>query len=269
MQAQLPKHEDRPKIVITKHTHMKKTLAKVINLKAAFEGDGADSAVNSLDLDGKSRLHDVAYKQLRQALMDGRIVPGQVFSLRTLAQVFGTSPIPVRDALKRLVAEHALELRPNRSVVLPHMSRARFQEILQVRLALEPMIASRGVSRITAQEIEAMAADHAEMCAAVERRDATAYLAANRRFHFRLYSAANTHVMLPIVEGLWMQVGPHLHQIFMSQKQATAVADHHHVDVLRALRRQDAPAVAKAVWEDLSDAADEILTSNLFKEEKV
>jgi DNA-binding GntR family transcriptional regulator len=247
---------------------MKNSQAKVVNLKAAFEQEVSGSMGNVPDVDRSLRLHDVAYQQLREALMDGRLAPGQVFSLRTLAQVFGTSAMPVRDALKRLVAEHALELRPNRSVVLPHMSRARFQEILQVRLALEPMVAARGANNISPVEIEAMAADHSEMCAAVERGDATAFLAANRRFHFRLYEAAKTHVMLPIIEGLWMQVGPHLHQIFSSKKSATAVADHHHDDVLRALRRQDTAAVAKAIWEDLSDAADEILTSNLFREEK-
>jgi DNA-binding GntR family transcriptional regulator len=248
---------------------MKNSHAKVVNLKAAIEQEGTGSTASDPDFPGNSSLHDHAYQQLRQALMDGRLAPGQVFSLRTLAQVFGTSPMPVRDALKRLVAEHALELRPNRSVVLPHMSRARFQEILQVRLALEPMIASRGATNISAPAIEAMAADHREMCVAVERADATAFLAANRRFHFRLYEAANSHVMLPIIEGLWMQVGPHLHQIFRSKKSATAVADHHHDDVLRALRRQDTAAVAKAIWEDLSDAADEILASNLFQEEKL
>jgi DNA-binding GntR family transcriptional regulator len=229
-------------------------------------GDGSTSPRKLNEHEGTSRLHDVAYQELRQALMDGRFAAGQTFSLRTLAQVFGMSAMPVRDALKRLVAEHALELRPNRSVVLPHMSRARFQEILQVRLALEPAIAARGTSLIAASEVEAMATDHSDMCAAVERRDATAFLSANRRFHFRLYQAANTIVMLPIVEGLWMQVGPHLHQIFSSQQSATALADHHHNGVLRALRRQDAAAVAKAVWEDLSDAADEILASNLFTE---
>lgn len=215
-------------------------------------------------LDKSENLHDAAYARIRGALIEGRFAPGQTFTIRALGAAFGTSPMPVRDALKRLVAEGALELLPNRSVVLPHMSRSRFQEILQVRLALEPMLAVRAAAKIPAAQIEAMAQDHEEMCRAVTDYDATGYLAANRRFHFRLYEAAQTSVILPVVEGMWLRIGPYLHQIFDSKKAATATADHHHLAVLRALRRQDGEAAAKAVWNDLSDAADEILAGNLF-----
>lgn len=237
---------------------------KVVGLQAAFEAMERGAEDLATGSDPVSKLQDVTYQKIRQALMAGRFQPGQAFTIRALASVFGTSPMPVRDALKRLVAEHALELRPNRTVVLPHMSRSRFQEILQIRLALEPMLTHRALPYITAADIEAMAQDHAAMCEAVERSVAVDYLAANRRFHFRLYEAAGTVVMLDMVEGLWMQIGPYLHQIFSSHKTGTATADHHHNDVLRALRRKDASAAADAIWRDLSDAGDEILAGNLF-----
>jgi DNA-binding GntR family transcriptional regulator len=229
---------------------------------------GKPAADGVLTLDRSGNLHDAAYERMRQALMDGHFRPGQTFTIRALAAVFGTSPMPVRDALKRLVAERALELRPNRSVVLPIMTRARFQEILQIRLSLESMLASRAATRVTPPVIEAMAADHEEMCRAVNSGKASEYLAANRRFHFRLYEAAQTVVMQSVVESMWMQIGPHLNQIFSAQKHtdATAAADHHHNDLLRALRRQDPAAAAKAVWDDLSDAADAILAADQFEE---
>jgi DNA-binding GntR family transcriptional regulator len=235
---------------------------KVISLRAAFEAPSPDGEVAVVD--GMSSLAEAAYQQIRHALMDGRFAPGQQFTIRALAEVFGTSPMPMRDALKRLVAERALELRPNRSVLLPFMSRARFQEILQIRLALEPMLTLRAATRITARDIEAMAADHEVMCRAVTQGQAVSYLAANRRFHFRLYLAAGTLVMMPMVESLWMQIGPYLHQVFKPHKAATEAADHHHMDVLRALRRHDAEAASHSVWSDLSDAGDEILQGNLF-----
>ena len=158
--------------------------------------DGRLPAGDAVLLDRAGNLHDAAYELLRQALMDGHFVPGQAFTIRALATVFGTSPMPVRDALKRLVAERALDLRRNRSVVLPMMSRARFQEILQIRLNLESMITLRAAGRITPAVIEAMADDHRDMCNAVTGGEASQYLAANRRFHFRLYECAGTVVML-------------------------------------------------------------------------
>ena len=218
-------------------------------------------------LDRSGNLEDAAYTRLRGALIDGYFSPGLTFTIRGLAQVFGTSPMPVRDALKRLVAEHALTLLPNRSVIVPMMSRARFQEILQIRLTLEPMITTRAVPGATPELIEAMAQDQRSMSQAVEAGDPREYLAANRRFHFRLYRAADTVVMLPVIESMWAQVGPYLNQVFRDREHgATQGADQHHTSLLRALRRHDAPAAAKAIWSDLSDAADSILAANWFSE---
>lgn len=229
---------------------------------------GKAAPADSLALDRSGNLQDAAYERMRQALMDGHFQPGQTFTIRALAAVFGTSPMPVRDALKRLVAERALEMRPNRTVVLPIMTRARFQEILQIRLSLESMVAARAATRITPAVIEAMAADHEAMCLAVKSGTHAEYLAANRRFHFRLYEAAGTVVMQSVIESMWMQIGPHLNQIFSAQKRSTATAlvDHHHNDLLRALRRQDSAAAAKALWDDLSDAADAVLAADQFEE---
>lgn len=225
---------------------------------------GAPRARREVDRSGV--LHDAAYDQLRSALMDGQLKPGQTFTIRAVASVFGTSPMPVRDALKRLVAERALEMLPNRSVVLPVMTRSCFQEILQVRLALEPALAAKATPGVTPAVVEAMEEDHGAMCAAASAARAADYLSANRRFHFRLYEAARTTVVLPMVETLWMRIGPHLNQIFGARQQAVDAADHHHMDLLRALRRQDAQGAARAIWDDLSDAADAILAADEFDE---
>lgn len=236
-------------------------LSKGAKAKGRRDGQGG-----AIQLDRAGNLHDAAYDRLRHALMDGHFAPGQTFTIRALAAVFGTSPMPVRDALKRLVAERALELGPLRSVVLPVMSRARFVEILQVRLSLEPMLAARATPNVPAGLLRAMEDDHRAMCAGLAANDATAYLSANRSFHFRLYGAAGSQVMLPVVESLWMQVGPHLNQIFRTSPKATTTADHHHVALMRALRRQDAQAAARAIHDDLADAADTILAADSFHE---
>jgi DNA-binding GntR family transcriptional regulator len=230
------------------------------------DDSGALSGLSDLPaFDRSGNLEDAAYKRMRQALIDGHFTVGQSFTIRTLAQVFGTSPMPVRDALKRLVAEHALDLLPNRSVIVPLMSRARFQEITQIRLSLEPMITGLAAPEVTPQTIEAMATDHQQMCEAVDSGRASQYLASNRRFHFRLYEAAATTVMLPAIEGLWVQIGPYLNQVFrLRERGTTQVARHHHTDILKALRRRDGVAAAQAIWGDLSDAADSILAANWF-----
>lgn len=216
---------------------------------------------------GAGNLEDHIYHQLREALSSGRYEPGQSFTIRSLAEVYGTSPMPVRDALKRLAAEKALDVLPNRSVVVPLMSRARFQEILQVRLCLEPLAASRGTELISGEDVELMAADNMAMGIALQEGDTRRYLALNQSFHFRLYRAAGTIIVLPLIESMWIQIGPYLHQIFTAHRGMEASSEHH-TELLRALRRKDAAAASRAVWGDLADAADVVLASNRFADQE-
>src|SRR5262249_50641976 len=91
--------------------------------------DGRDAnAFRSARLE-RETLHDRAYDEIKKAIMSGSILPGSTITIRSLAGALGTSPMPVRDALSRLVAERALEVLPTRSVTLPFMTAAKFAEI--------------------------------------------------------------------------------------------------------------------------------------------
>jgi DNA-binding GntR family transcriptional regulator len=207
-------------------------------------------------------LHDAIYASLRQSLVMGDFVPGQRFSMRALAERFDTSLIPVRDALKRLVAERGLMMLPNRTVCVPLMTRQAFQELLQVRLSLESKLARRSAELISRARIARLAQINDEMQEAVGLDDVKRYLAANHRFHFGLYRAADSAVIMPIVESLWMQVGPFLNAVFT--REGTAGAEANHLEVLKALRRGDPVAVGNAIRQDLADAADVILANVEF-----
>src|SRR3954467_23957 len=84
----------------------------------------------------RETLHERAYDEVKKAIMGGAIAPGAPMTIRALAKALGTSVMPVREALRRLVAERALELLPNRSVTLPVMTAEKFDEIVRIRLAL-------------------------------------------------------------------------------------------------------------------------------------
>src|SRR3954467_11455408 len=87
------------------------------------------------------------YRALANGLKTGMFKPGEAVTLRTLATRLGTSAMPVREAVGRLIAERALVLLPNRSVIVPHMSRARFVELSETRQALEGIAAEAACTR--------------------------------------------------------------------------------------------------------------------------
>ncbi|HVZ52911.1 MAG TPA: GntR family transcriptional regulator [Pseudolabrys sp.] len=207
-------------------------------------------------------LHDEIYSVLRKALENGEFAPGRSFSMRWLAERFGTSLIPVRDALKRLVAEGALQLLPNRTVCVPLMTRARFQELLSVRLYLEPMLTRRATEIIDYATVSELEAINNDMQLGARSGDIHRYLSKNSAFHFKLYSQTDSEVALPIVKNLWGQVGPFLNAVF--NQAGTSAAKDHHGEILRALRRRDALAAGEAICRDLGEAADLILARSNF-----
>lgn len=207
-------------------------------------------------------LHGEIYQSLRLSIIVGDFVPGQVFSTRAIADRFGTSLIPARDAMKQLVAERALQFLPNRSFCVPKMSRARFQELLQVRLCLESLLTQSAAAEMTPDRLRHVESINEQMLAAVAANDVRSYLIANQQFHFAIYQAAGTVEILPMVESLWVQVGPFLNAVFT--KYGTHNARDNHIEVLKALRRRDVTAAAEAIRNDLADAADVILTNEDF-----
>jgi len=202
----------------------------------------------------RSTLNEEVYEQLKQALMSGRIAPGSTMTIRSLASSFGISVMPVREALRRLVAEHVLVLLPNRSVALPVFTRERFDEITRIRASLEGLAAEAGAPQITAGMLEHMA----EMTRRMETRSAGNHaetLAWNREFHFALYGASNMPMLVKMIESLWLQAGPllHLQQRVFAEKKSPVYVRHH--AALRAIKANKPKQVREAIVGDIEDAA--------------
>ena len=218
----------------------------------------ADLAMPKLQ---RSTLNEEVYQQLKQALMTGRIAPGSTMTIRSLAASFGISVMPVREALRRLVAEHVLVLLPNRSVSLPIITRERFHEITRIRTSLEGLAAEEATPLVNAEDIRQMAAINDEM----EQPNTTKhpeYLVMNREFHFRLYQSARLPTLVKIIESLWLQIGPLLTiQQGVYESEGKLVQTHHR-RLLKALKKRDAVEARAAIVSDIEDAA-KIIAANL------
>ena len=80
-----------------------------------------------------SLLHPNVHQELRRRFVTGKIMPGSTLSTRGLAQELGVSQTPVREALSRLAAEGAVQIRSKRKIVVPPMTAARFRDLLRCR----------------------------------------------------------------------------------------------------------------------------------------
>ncbi len=203
--------------------------------------------------------HGRVYSGLKTALMKGEFLPGERLVVRVLAERFKTSPMPVREALHRLVSEEALVDHANRGVIVPEVDGAVIADIVRIRSTIEGAATEWAASTIGDTELAHLEEINRKMQACAESGNSSDFLSLNRDFHFSIYRAAGSPLMLPIIERLWLRAGPWLNLI---REGATIGLDlNHHAEMLDALRRDDGSRARRAVVADIGDAADVILRS--------
>ncbi len=203
-------------------------------------------------------VHDQVYDAIRQALIIGRIAPGVGVSLRSLAADLGVSPMPVRDAVRRLVAERALAINPaNKRLSVPSLSAERLSQLAQARLWIEPELAARTAPSADTALIRTLQGIDARLDAALAAGDVDGYMIANHAFHFTIYERAGAEVLLSMAGGLWLQIGPFMRVVFGRVGTGSLPADRH-AEAMAALKARDPDAARAAIAADLSEGMDKM-----------
>src|SRR3981189_1739887 len=193
------------------------------------------------------------YDSLREALTAGRFVPGQKLTFRFVAGARGVSLTPVREALRRLVAEGAFEMQPNRSVRVPLMTQARILELRDIRIALEGLAAEKAAERASKQQIGRLRRIALEIATARSAGDSVTDRLKVSEFHFALYAIAHQPTLLRVIEGLWLQTGPYMNLLypeFVSRPHGPETR----ARIIRALPSHDAVAARREIENDVRHA---------------
>src|SRR5277367_2149370 len=101
----------------------------------------------------RNTLQDHVYRQLCELILNGEIAPGQLVTIQALADAFGVSAMPVREALQRLTAARALTVISGRSIGIPPLTRERLADLRRVRLEVESLAAVWATPYIGAAEL--------------------------------------------------------------------------------------------------------------------
>lgn len=196
----------------------------------------------------QSKLRESVYGALRDAFVRGQFAPGDSVSLRNLADMLGTSMTPVREAVRRLVAEGALMDTPSRTLVVPPFDARRMSDLKAARLALETLVLDQAMDRMSAGDVDHL---QAMITNTATPRDGGVDLDLNYRFHFQVYRLSRSDVLMPLIEGLWLQYGAYLN-VIVAQKQAREIDEHRlHHDMIAAFRTGDRKAARIALETDI------------------
>lgn len=202
-------------------------------------------------------LNEKAYQKLKKGLTSGRFRPAEILVIRQLAERYGISATPVREALQRLVAERALELLPNRSIAVPVLTAEKFTELRHIRCALEGLAAEFATPNFKPSHMRRLMDLIKAMDRDIANGNTSAYLDHNERFHFFVYARAEAPLLLQMIQDLWTQVGPFFNFLFQDCDYLPD-ANEGHRNIYAAIERRDPAALREAVVHDIVSAANSL-----------
>ena len=201
---------------------------------------------------------ELVYHRLKLALMAGDYEPGQKITIAVVAAALGVSATPVREALRRLTAERALVMYPNRSVMVPRLSSEEVLAIRGIRAQLEGYAVRLAAMRVDEERLETLSRFELALAAARDRRDGRKLLRLNEEFHFAIYEAAGIPVLTDMIATLWLLSAPTLNLLvkpeFIDRYNFVAQNRNNHA-LIAALRNRDGERAAKALGAEIGEGS--------------
>jgi DNA-binding GntR family transcriptional regulator len=190
---------------------------------------------------------DMVAALIRQLIITGDLGGGEQLRQRDLAEQFGVSQTPVREAMRRLESEGLVVGDTHRGFTVVEPDAGRVEENFQIRAALESLAASLAAKAIDDAGVARLADLNERMRALAE--DDPAYVDLNRQFHFAVYEYAGSPLLMSLMRLLWASLhgGPKV-------LRTHAESARQHDEILAALRARDADAAAEHTRHHIMDA---------------
>lgn len=174
---------------------------------------------------------------IRSMILSGELAPGSKIPQDALATRFGTSRIPIREALSRLESDGLVVMEPNRGAWVARLDLEECLEIYKIRERLEPLVLSEATAKITDAEIDALEALVIEMTVT---EDPDTFLRLDREFHLASYRPADMRQLGGMVERFWNTTQPYRRAFTrVIGKEGNWIIHAEHKLIIDALRQRD------------------------------
>jgi DNA-binding GntR family transcriptional regulator len=215
---------------------------------------GSDLAV--LADEGSNRGHrtlaEKAFDTLHTAIIIGQLRPGTRLPIEELADVLEMSPMPIREAVRRLDAAGLVENIPHRGARVTELSITDLAEVYEARIALEVLAIRRAAERFDPPH-EAIARRRLAALHQMSDDNSAATSAAHAAFHFALYDAADSVWLLRLIRPVWETSERYCLEVPQCRRLATRVNEHE--EILDACVAHDCDRAAVALRDHLATTA--------------
>ena len=220
----------------------------------------ASSGAETVPLQQFQTIQHATLVWLRQQIASGRYEPLEQLRQENLARDFGVSVPPVREALKTLEAEGQVVYYPRRGYFVAKLSADELVETYTIRDLLETEATMRSVGSLSKDDLARMRAAIKEMEQAHRSDDLAAMTAANRRFHFTVFDAAEMPRMTEMIRVLWESTDRYRSVYYASAAHRRRVNTEHRA-IMSAVAAGDADQAATLLREHRHHALDALCQS--------
>ncbi|MCA0317800.1 MAG: GntR family transcriptional regulator [Proteobacteria bacterium] len=176
--------------------------------------------------------------RLRQSILDGTHAAGAQLRQDALADTYGVSRIPVREALFQLEAEGLVRIAPHKGAIVSELSLDEINDVFDLRCLLEPRMLAQSAPRFTPEDFARLDDIQSKFEAAIARRDVGQWGVLNAEFHMALYERASQPRTRAIVAAL-LQTSDRYTRVQLSGTSAMGIAEQEHAELIRLCRAGD------------------------------
>ena len=181
---------------------------------------------------------DAVLASLRSDILTGSLGPGDQIVQDALAEKYGVSRVPLREALKALETEGQVVYHPHRGYFVAELSVEDLREVYRLRTILESEAIREAVPTLSDADVASLADIQEEIDEAAAEGDVIAMTSANRRFHFAIFDASGLPRLSRLLRQLWEATDAYRALYYGSAENRLRVAGEHK-DMLDALRARD------------------------------
>lgn len=207
-----------------------------------------------MKVDPGDTLANVLRRRIADEILDGTRAPGSRLDERSLAEEFGVSRTPVREALQQLVSAGLATSKPRSGAVVRGVEPDRVSSLCEASILLESLCARLAAVRITAIELGRLRQIHKACQSCHEEDDVDGYALENRKFHSAIIAATQNQDLVDSVEFCRLRVAPYQRTPFKSSARRKA-SQIEHEKIIKALESGDPANAERAMTDHLRAAA--------------
>lgn len=191
--------------------------------------------INELNLNSYKPLRDIVFDNIRTAILEGVLKPGERLMEMQLAEQLGVSRTPVREAIRKLELEGLVVMVPRKGAYVAQMSKKDVEELLEIRYALEGVCTKYATGRIYPEELMELENISEKLEAAVKDNNLEEILKCDLKFHDIIYRSSKNEQLYQMTNSLWEKIY-RFRFVYMSDYTSAVNIVQEHLEILNAIK---------------------------------